>query len=287
MRAPTPADIQRYRTRTFRSSPKLRLTSAEEAVRFVDERGFVYLWPIKGARLPSLWVAVAGDRPVADAHDDPGHVTWGWKDSLLGKHRWHYAKVLRRKSTLISLKVAPLFYALTENYGTPETDYLLNYEQGLLSPEARAVYEALLREGALDTVALRRVTGLTSQKSASRFNRALLQLESDFKILPIGVTQSGAWRYAFLYDIVARHDPKLPEQAQAIRPSEARRALVELYMKSVGAAPLAELHKLFGWPRAQCEQAVAKLAESGVLARGLRIGGQAGEWIALAELADA
>jgi len=66
----------------------------EQAIAYVEERGFVYFWPIKGVMMPSLWQAVAGDRPVASEHDDPGHVTWGWKDGLLGERLWYYAKVL-------------------------------------------------------------------------------------------------------------------------------------------------------------------------------------------------
>jgi hypothetical protein len=66
-----------YRTRSFHLPPAPRVASPEQALKFVNERGFVYFWPIKGVDLPSLWVAAAGDRPVADAHDDPGHITWG------------------------------------------------------------------------------------------------------------------------------------------------------------------------------------------------------------------
>ena len=43
---------------------------------------------IKGIAFPSLWTAVAGDRPFADEHDDPGHVTWGWKDTAPGQRIW-------------------------------------------------------------------------------------------------------------------------------------------------------------------------------------------------------
>ena len=59
--------------------------------------------------MPSLWVAVAGDRPVPDEHDDPGHVTWGWKDGLLGKRRWYYGRVLRKRNTFISLDICLTF----------------------------------------------------------------------------------------------------------------------------------------------------------------------------------
>ncbi|MCS7060148.1 MAG: crosslink repair DNA glycosylase YcaQ family protein [Anaerolineae bacterium] len=276
--------VLRYRRNTFRLTAALRLKTLEHAVQFVNERGFIFFWPIKDVLLPSLWVATAGDRPVADAHDDPGHVTWAWKDAMLGRRVWYYAKVLRRKSTLISLSVAPYFYALSENYGSPAEDYLLNYEQGLLSPEAKAIYEVLLREGPTDTVHLRRATGLIADKSAYRFERALAQLEADFKVLPIGVTRSGAWRYAFLYDIVARHDPELPLQAQDIRTADARRHLISLYLRSVGAAREQDIRAVFGWSLRQIEQALTQLVEAGEIERGVSVAGQDGTWLACREL---
>ncbi|MCU0500980.1 MAG: hypothetical protein MUC51_04300, partial [Anaerolineae bacterium] len=118
--------IQEYRNATYRL--QRRLTSSDEAIAFVNERGYVYFWPVKDVILPSLWVAAAGERAVADAHDDPGHVTWGWKDQFLGQRVWYYAKVLRKRATFISLAILPHFYALSENYGEPEKDYLLQYD---------------------------------------------------------------------------------------------------------------------------------------------------------------
>src|SRR5512143_2614192 len=108
--------LSNYRNQMFRTGRTKRLISQAEARKFVDERGFIYFWPVKGIDLPSLWAAVAGDRPVADAHDDPAHVTWGGKDNALPKRIWYYAKVLRRRATMISLDIAPYFYALSENY---------------------------------------------------------------------------------------------------------------------------------------------------------------------------
>jgi hypothetical protein len=276
--------IKAYQAQTFCLLPERRLRSRDDAVRFVQERGFVYFWPITGITLPSLWVAVAGDRPVADAHDDPGHVTWGWKDSLLGSKAWYYAKVLRKKATMISFDLLPYFYALSENYGAYEEDYLILYEQGRLTSEAKAVYEALLDKGRLDTVELRRATHMSSPASEGRFNRALTDLQADFKILPVGVTQSGAWRYAFAYDIVARHYATLSDQAHAIQENEARQKLVETMLRSLGAAQLRDINRLFGWRSVDAERAVESLARTGWLVKGCRIEGQPGEWLALAEL---
>src|SRR5512139_582375 len=97
--------LSSYQAQTFRTAPGLRITSREAAVEFVRQRGFVYFWPISGIVLPSLWVAVSGDRPVADDHDDPGHATWGWKDSLLGQRRWYYGRVLRKRNMMVSLEL--------------------------------------------------------------------------------------------------------------------------------------------------------------------------------------
>src|SRR5512135_2723898 len=96
-----------YRARTFNLPPQKPLSTPAQALRFVNARGFIYFWPINGIDLPSLWAGVAGDRPVADKHDDPGHITWGWKDDALPKRVWYYAKILRRKATVISLEAAP------------------------------------------------------------------------------------------------------------------------------------------------------------------------------------
>src|SRR5204862_1215453 len=133
---------------------------------------------------------------------------------------------------LISLATAPYFYALSQNYGSPEQDYLVAYEQGLLTQAAKQVYEALLKEGALNTVDLRKAARLTSKQSDSEFNKALEVLQADFKILPVGVAQAGAWKYAFIYEITAQHYPDLPEQARGIGEAEAREKLAELYFRS-------------------------------------------------------
>ena len=274
--------IETYRAKTYLRNR--RLATVEQAIEFVRERGFVFFWPIKDIEFPSLWTAVAGDRPVASEHDDPGHVTWGWKDQMLGKRKWYYAKFLRKRATLISLEVAPYFYALTENYGDPDEDYLIQYEAGRLKQENKRVYEALLRQGAMDTVALRRKVGLTSKSSKYRFERALVELQRDMKILPIGVAEAGAWNYAFIYDIVPRHLPELLEQARQITESEARLKLTELYFRSVGAASVGEFGKVFGWGKMQLRKAVQQAEEMGWVRSGVKRENSGEELIALSEL---
>jgi hypothetical protein len=276
--------LQSYRQRTYCSLPELRLTSRQQAIDFVNRRGFIFFWPIQGVTLPSLWVAVAGERPVPSEHDDPGHITWEWKDSLLGSRAWYYAKVLRKKATFISMSVLPYFYALSENYGSPEDDHLTLYEQGRLTLEAKTVYEAVLKNGPLDTIALRRAARLSSPDSEGRFNKALADLQAAFMLAPVAVAQAGAWHYAFVYEIVARHYPEIPQQARFIGERDARRKLVELYFRSVGAAQLRDVILLFGWEPSIAERTVQSLIEAGTLCADVHIPDHPGMWIALSEL---
>lgn len=253
--------LSEYRSTTFRTHPALRLKTIEQAVEFVNQRGFILFWPHKGVTFPSLWAAAAGDRPVPDEHDDPGHITWNWKDSMLDKGEWYYARVLRRKNTIIALTMLPYFYALSPNYGEPEVDYLDQYQQGKMTMEAKSLYETLLREGPLDTLALRKAARL----SDSRFNRALEDLQIEFKVLPVGVAHVGAWRYAFIYDVVHRRYPNLIEEAGRISEHTARRTLLAAYFQSLGAAAAADAIKLFHWPAAIVQQTLTDMLASGLL----------------------
>lgn len=274
-----------HRARSFGLPPARRVSSYQGAQSFVNRRGFIFFWPNQGVDLPSLWTAAAGDRPVADAHDDPGHITWGWKDRALGERVWYYGKILRRRATMISLETVPYFYALSENYGSPEEDYLLAYEEGRLTLAAKQIYEALLKQGAMHTIDLRKAARLENARE-SEFTKALEVLQADFKILPVGVAKAGAWKYSFIYELTARHYPELPDQARPIGEAEARQKLLELYFFSVGAARTRDAVKLFGWPAQLTGRALAQLVEKGILSAGLEHPGQPGEWFALKELGD-
>lgn len=239
--------LRAYRQHTFHLMPELRLKSKNDAVDFVNERGFTHFWPNKDILLPNIWTATVGDRPVPNNHDDPGHITWGWKDEILGTRQWFYARILCRRNTMISIKTLPNFYALSPNYGDPENDYLEDYRQGLLTQEAKNIYETLLREGALNTLELRRAAHLTSTENKSRFNRALDELQVRFRILPIGISSAGRWHYAFIYDLVTNHFPDLIRQSSVISEFGARRTLIEQYICSVGMAQERDIMRLFGW----------------------------------------
>ena len=106
-------------------------------------------------------------------------------------------------------------------------------------------------------------------------------LQADFKIIPVGTSQAGGWRYSFVYDLVHRHFPELLIQARSIKESDARLKIAELYLLSVGAATRRDFQKLFHWSPKQLQAVLDELACSGNIHRQMQIKDNPDEWIAL------
>jgi len=259
-----------------------RVTAVEEARAFVEQVGFCHFWPIKGTELPNLFHAIAGRvRSVPNEHDDPDiSKCWGWKDQSLDQKWWYYGKLIKRRATLVSLAELPYFYALSENFGDLE-DYLQEYRDGRLSAEARAIYEALLEHGPLDTVRLRREARLSATSAKSRFDRALVELQAGLKVLPVGIAEAGAWRYAVVSALLPRWFPELAEKSRNIGRGEARQHLLLRYLDNVVAATPAQVARLFGWTAQEVAWAVIRLEELSELRCDVSIEGLRGQHMVL------
>ena len=225
--------------------------------------------------MPSLWDAIAG-RVVKTYSSHSGYEierTWGWKDDALNKKWWYYGKLIRHKATLVSLDFLPNFYALSENYGDYEHDYLEEYHAGRLSAEAKAIYDALLKNGALDTVRLRREAHLSSEANKPRFEKALTELQVGLKVLPVGIAEAGAWHYAFIYELLPRWLPDVPEHAHSIGRGQARQAILDQYLCNVIATTAQSAARVFGWSLADTHQAAEALAKEGRLSLDVKVSG--------------
>jgi hypothetical protein len=268
-------DILAAREARYRRRMNLRITSQEQAQAFVNDVGFCYLFPIQNVEMPSLWDAIAG-RIVKTTNKHSGYEierTWGWKDDALNKKLWYYGKLLRSKATLVSLSFLPNFYALSQNYGDYEHDYLEEYREGRLSAEAKAIYEALLKHGALDAVRLRREAHLSSEASKTRYEKALTDLQVGLKVLPMGIAEAGAWRYAFIYELLPRWLPNVPENARGIGRGQARRAILDQYLRNVIATTAQSAARVFGWSLTETRQVAEVLAREGHLSLDVKVTG--------------
>lgn len=274
--------IEALRDIRYHRTPALRATTEARALAFIDEVGFCFLFGDAAVEMPTLWAAVAGSRrSMPSGHFDPDlDRTWNWKDSLPTRGVAYYGKLLRGRPTLVSLALLPTFYALSPNYGDIE-DYLLQYEEGKLSVEAKNVYEALLKEGALATSRLRQVAGMPGGgENARRFERALAELQAEMKIAKVGISDANRWGYAYVYDLFLRRFPDVPEAARHIGEEEAMQTLLLRYLRNVIAVPEATARRLFRWEEWEWERVLARAAAQGHILRDVRIEGLRGRCLA-------
>lgn len=138
----------------------------------------------------------------------------------------------------------------------------------------------------MDSLSLRKSANLASRENATRFKRALTLLQRDFRILPIGIAEAGAWHYAFIYDTVHHHFPDLIEAAHSVSESSARQNILESYFLSVGSALKSEIKSFFKWTDQQLEKALINLVESGFLQNNIVIENKQGKAFTIKKLID-
>ncbi len=259
----------------YRRRMNLRVKTPQEAIEFVNDVGFSFLFPIQNVEMPSLWDAIAG-RLVKTTSKHSGYEierTWGWKDNSLDKKWWYYGKLIRDKATLVSLDFLPNLYALSENYGDYEHDYLEEYKAGTLTAEAKSIYEALLKHGALDAIRLRRESHLSSDAAKGRFDKALTDLQTGLKVIPVGVAPVGAWKYAFIYEILPRWFPDIPDRARKIGRVDAKRSIVDQYLRNVIASTPQSIARVFGWKLIEVQQLLEELASQRKVSIDVKVSG--------------
>jgi hypothetical protein len=243
--------------------------------------GLCLLFSAQDVELPSLWGALCGgNRPLPGNHDDYElGLAWRWKDELPVAGQVLYGKFLRRKPVFVSLDLAPYFYALSPNYGEPDEDYVQDYLDGRMTAEAKQVYEVLLAEGALPTSRLRRDAGLGGKTNASRFDRALAELQMDFRIVKVAISDANRWGYCYVYDLLYRHFAGTVEASRAITGGQAREVILLRYLRTVVASTSGEVRKLFGWLPRDLDRLVDRLAAEGKLCQGVQVEGLEGKFL--------
>lgn len=269
--------VQAWRDARYRRRADLRVRSEAEALAFLNDVGLAALFSSGAIELPSLWEAICGEaRPLPRNHDDPElGLTWRWKDALPARKTILYGKFLRKKPVFISLDLLPHFYALSGNFGELD-DYLEQYRDGRLSEEARRVYETLLEHGALPTSHLRRLARLGGKGSASRFDRAITELQMGFKIVKVGISDANRWGYCYVYDLFLRRFPDEAAEARSITESQASDRILTRYLETVLVAAPRQVRSLFGWEDWRLEQSVRRLARSGSLLTDVSVGSAPG-----------
>jgi uncharacterized protein YcaQ len=117
----------------------------------------------------------------------------------------------------------------------------------------------------MHAIELKRKSNLYGDELKSKFDKALNELQTGLKVLPVGIAEAGAWRYAFIYEIVSRWFPDVSSEAQRLSRSEARAIILKHHLQNVIAASQKQLVGVFSWSAREVEAVTKQLVESGVV----------------------
>jgi len=239
-------EIEALRAIHWRLAPERRVTRESEAVRFIEEQGFLLLMPIHGAELPSIHGATAGDWGT----------WWDWKQTLPERKACYYAKILRRRGTFLSWEWFPRFYAA---YADPRP-YWRQYREGLISRDEKRLLDLLEREGPMMTRDLRLAFGPRSKENTRKVKSVLVDLQTRFLITAAGGDTTG-WSH-HRWDLVERWvGAKSLHQAARLSQTDARLAILERLVRNLFMTTAADMAWLLGWERRLVQELTDRLLQ--------------------------
>lgn len=251
-------EIEAIRDRNYRRIPELFVHTEDEAVEFIEEVGFCFLFPQR-YELPSLWGAMCDysaskcdwNDPIAILIWGDGKTKLGWRDTLPKSRRVFFGKPLARKPSFISLEYLPYFYACQGS-----SDYTQEYESGKMSHLAKKIYEFLLEEGPTPTGALRESVGMSGKENKYRFEVALLELQSQFLIAKVDAMPGFC---IDVWDVMSCWMPEAIEKAKHIKRQEAMEKILARYLKTIVVPLEQEITRLFGWSKNEVNKILNRL----------------------------
>jgi hypothetical protein len=263
----TKKEVDAYRRAKWRPG---KLRTLDEAAAFVDGAGMCLLFACRDIPLPKLYDCAAD-----------GVNWWPWKDLLQEKKLAYGGRIVRRKATLVSMELLPAFYAVYQT-GGGYAMYEEEYYWGRLGELANRVAEHLDRNGPTPTDVLRRAVVPSGKQHTRSFHAALLELQSKFKVVTVGLEDRG-WGVRALDLFVNWVPEKIDRRAERMERREALKSILEAFVSTAGAVPEAAAARAFGWHSAEALAAVDSLIESGRIRRARFRGDPRKPWLAVAD----
>lgn len=269
-------ELERWRDRVHRRTPRLAVTTRRRALHFVQDVGFCFVFKAGDAELPCLWQAARGSRSVPGEErvtSDPVFAfVWELKEILPEEQDVFYAKLLLRRPTMISMEFLPYFLALSGRTGERDEHGRVAAKGGL-SAKARLIMDELTKHAPLSTHALKDATLRRGGGGRSSFDQALTELQVK---MFIAKAEEDRRPFSFLWAPVrSLYGPQL-RKARRIAPDEARRTILEQYFRNQRVATLASIRRLFRWNRQEIYQALGYLLLNGVVQADVHVEGVEG-----------
>jgi len=232
-----PEQIEFHRDRMWRREEELRVESALDAERFIEDVGFANTLTDARRAGPSLYIAVCGRRDVSlPRHvqkDEETRLTWYLKDEVMRRGRVYYAKLAGGRSMFVAPRLISHFAAV---WMPRRKD-----EAGLLSEAAQRILKVLRREHELATADLRVESGV-SERAA--FTRALDELQRQMKVIPQDVIYQP---FSYIWGLAEDRFPE--ELRKRVARKTALREIARAYLAGAGMSLLGETARASGLSR--------------------------------------
>jgi hypothetical protein len=257
-----PEQIELHRDRMWRRDEDLRVESALDAERFIEDVGFTNTLTDTRRAGPSLYIAVCGRRDVSLPRnvqkDEETRLTWYLKDEVMRRGRVYYAKLAGGRSMFVAPRLISHFAAVWMPRRKDERD--------VLSDAAQRVLKVLRREHELATADLRAESGVTERAA---FTRALDELQRHMKVIPQDVIYqpfSYIWMLAedrFAEELRKRGDAS----GVAARRKTALREIARAYLAGAGMTLVGETARASGLSRVEAGLGNHQLVDEGYAIR--------------------
>src|SRR5687768_17587998 len=240
---PLPEEIEVHRDRMWRRAEDLRVESAIDAERFIEDVGFANTLTDTRRAGPSLYIAVCGRLDVSlprpnhgRQKDEETKLTWYLKDEVMRHSRVYYAKLAGGRSMFVAPRLISHFAAI---WMPRRKD-----EPVVLSDAARRVLKVLRREHELATPDLRAESGVTERAA---FTRALDELQRQMKVIPQDVIYQPAFSYIWMLA-----EDRFPEELRKrVTRKAALREIARAYLAGAGMSVLGETARASGLSRVE------------------------------------
>jgi len=251
-----PEQIELHRDRRWRRDEDLRVESAIDAERFIEEVGFANTLTDTRRAGPSLYIAVCGRRDVSLPRnvqkDEETRLTWYLKDEVMRRGRVYYAKLAGGRSMFVAPALISHFAAI---WMPRRRD-----EPGVLSVPAHRVLKVLRREHDLATGDLRAESGVTERAA---FTRALDELQRHMKVIP----QDVIYQPTFSYIWTLAEDRFAEELRKRVARKTALREIARAYLAGAGMTLLGETARASGLSRVEAGSGNHQLVDEGYAVR--------------------
>ncbi len=252
MKLTLPSKVEEYRDQHWHREDALKIETASDAERFIENVGFAACLTDSRQPGPSLYIAVCGRRDAVmprNVQKDPeSSQTWVLKDEIVRRGKVYYGKLARGKTMFLAPRMIPYFNAV---WGIPKRE-----EKKRLGQEAQAVLKVLRKEWEMATADLRQDSGIKDRKA---FAKAIDELQAAMIVVPSEVIYQP--KFTYVWTLAEGRFPN--EFAQTPNHSTALQEIARCFLNGAGMTLPGELAKVSGISRPEAGLGNRALVDKG------------------------